>query len=85
MSDPRPDPQVVFREVGGETVLVHLATNRIYALNPTGARVWDGLGRGVPLETLRAELAAEFKVEPDRVAREVDALVAELRREGLLR
>ena len=47
---PLPNPDVVSRRLGDDTVLVHLKTNRIFALNPTGARFWEllleGMNRG---------------------------------------
>ena len=42
-----PDPEVVTQRVEGETVLVHLETNEIYALNPTASRAWDLLATGI--------------------------------------
>jgi Transglutaminase-like superfamily/Coenzyme PQQ synthesis protein D (PqqD) len=46
---PQLHPDVVWRWVDDEAVLVNVKTNRIYSLNPTGARLWEliGLERGL--------------------------------------
>lgn len=75
---------VVARRLDDEVVLVHLATNRIYALNPTGARFWELLAEGVERPEIVRRLCAEFAVEPDEVEREVSALSAELSKAGLV-
>lgn len=82
--DPRPNPDVVSEEIEGEVVLVHLGTNRIYALNETGARLWALLGAGFDPPRIRHELCREFDVDADEVKQQVDALLDELAREGLL-
>jgi hypothetical protein len=81
---PRPNPDVVFRDVEGETVLVHLGTNRIYALNATGARLWQLLTEGHDRPELMRRLLEEFDVEPATLAREIDGLLHELSQEELV-
>ncbi len=80
----KPHPQVVFRKVGDETVLVHTGTNRIYSLNPTGAAVWELLAAGHDAPRIREQLQRTYNVEPARLTREVDELLASFAREGLL-
>lgn len=88
MSDPkgnwRPDPDVVTQLVEGETVLVHLQTNEIYALNPTATRAWDMLASGSNRDEVQAALLQEFDVPPDQLREEIDTLIAELVEKKLL-
>jgi Coenzyme PQQ synthesis protein D (PqqD) len=79
-----PVEDVVYRELNGEIVLVHLGTDRIYALNETGARFWELLAAGSDRAAIRARLLQEFAVEPAELDVEIDALVAELARGGLV-
>jgi hypothetical protein len=81
---PRPSEDVVYRELGDESVLVHLVTNRIYALNPTAARFWSLLGSGRGRGEIERELLDEFDVTETEVHAEIDQLVASLRDEGLV-
>jgi hypothetical protein len=80
----RPSPDVVYQELEGEIVLVHLRTNRIYSLNRTGARVWELLGEGRDRAELLAHLEREFDVARHELEREVDSLLERLSAEGLV-
>lgn len=81
---PRPSKDVVYRELGDESVLVHLATNRIYALNPTAARFWSLLSSGRDRDEIERVLLDEFEVTETEVRAEIDRLAASLREEGLV-
>jgi hypothetical protein len=80
-----PDPEVVTQRVEGETVLVHLRTNEIYALNTTGSRAWDLLATGTSQEAVQEELQREFDAPGDQIRDELDALIANLIEKKLLR
>ena len=81
----RPDPDVVTQLVEGETVLVHLQSNEIYALNRTATRAWELLVDGKTKQETQAALQAEFDVPPDQLQDEIDALVGELVAKNVLR
>ncbi len=83
-SGPRPSQDVVFRQLEDETVLVHLGTNRIYALNPTGARFWELLAAGVDISDIKAQLLREFEVDGEQLDSEIESLLASLTSEGLV-
>jgi hypothetical protein len=81
---PQPNPDVVYQQLQGEVVLVHLKTNRIFALNPTGARFWELLVEGLTRAEIQAQIAEEFAVDPAAVEREIDGVLAALASEGLV-
>ncbi|HLB20343.1 MAG TPA: PqqD family protein [Gaiellaceae bacterium] len=81
---PRPVPDVVYRELEGEMVLVHLGTNRIYSLNETGAKFWERLAAGDERAEIERLLLAEFKVEPAELRQEIDSMLQALAEEGLV-
>ena len=80
----RPSPDVVFQELDGEVVLVHLKTNSVYSLNATGARLWELLVAGHDTAQIRGILTEEYEVDPTLLAREVDSLVDDLATENLV-
>jgi hypothetical protein len=80
----RPNPDVVYQRLDDEVVLVHLRTNCIFALNSTGARVWELIEAGHDEAGIRACLLDEFDVSPSRLNRELDSVLADLAAEGLL-
>ena len=81
---PRHSEHAVSSRLGDAGVLVHLRTNRIFELNPTGFRVWELIGEGLDLAAIEARLHDEFAVEPERLRTEVHDLVTALVRDGLL-
>ena len=82
---PRPVPDVAYRELEGEIVLVHLGTNRIYSLNETGARFWELLAGGSERDEIERQLLEEFVIEPEELRSEIDTMLAALAVEGLVR
>lgn len=81
----RQSPQVVSSRLGDSGVLVHLQTNRIFEVNATGLRIWELAGQdGRPVIEIEEALQQEFDVEPGRLHAELQALVEELSREGLV-
>ena len=52
-------PDVLFRLVGDEGVLLNLRTQRYLGLNPIGARVWTILEPGATIQAAYDELTAK--------------------------
>jgi hypothetical protein len=75
---------VLAAHLEGEAVLLHMDTKNYYRLNATAAHVYRGLERGLGREALLDGLCAEFEVERDTAARELDRLLAELGDRGLV-
>ena len=82
---PTPGPDVVSRRLGDEVVLVHLKSNRIFSLNPTGARFWELLSDGKSRYEIEAALLGEYDGSREEVSAEIDSLVRLLQAEGLVR
>lgn len=80
----RPAPEVLARRMPGGAVLVHLPTSRIFEVNETGALVWELLAEGLSREGALQRLVDEFDVEPGQAAADVDRMLEQLEREGLL-
>jgi hypothetical protein len=81
---PQPHPDVLWRRVGDEAVVVNLKTNRIYSLNYTGARLWELISAGHDREAAEAALIEEFDVEEGELREEVARILEELAKEGLI-
>jgi hypothetical protein len=78
----QPNPHVVSRRVGDGTVLVHLATNGIFELNETGARIWELLTEGCP--TPADTISAEFGIDRSIAMDAIDRLMQQLQAAGLV-
>lgn len=75
---------VLAAHLDGEAVLLHMDTKNYFRLNATAAHVFRGLERGLGREALLDGLCAEFDVERDTAAGELDRLLDELAARGLL-
>lgn len=84
MSGFRPNAEVLMRKVDDEFVLVHMGRNRIFALNSTGARLWELLSEGRSRGDAVEQLSREFDVDLRTVDAEAESLLRQLVREGLL-
>lgn len=82
---PTPSPDVVSRRLGDEIVLVHLKTNRIFSLSPTGARLWELLSEGRSRPEIEQQLQHEYDVSQETVSAEIDSLVTTLEGEALVK
>lgn len=76
---------VVAREAGGETVLLHLTDGTYFGLNPVGGRIWSFLdGEPRTLAEICAMVVLEYDVEEDEARADVLALACDLCSSGLL-
>lgn len=80
----RVSPNVQFRAVHDEVVLLDSRDDAYFALNPTGAVVWSVLAGGQPPEVAAAELVAQFGVSPEVARADAAALIDQLVARGLL-
>jgi hypothetical protein len=80
-----PNPDVVFRDLQGEAVILHLGTGTYFGLNEVGTRVWQLITERRTLREVCAAVAEEFDAPADRIERDVAALVDQLLGRDLLR
>ena len=81
----RPHPEVVDTELDeAEVALLHLDSKIYYSLNRTGARIWDGVKRGLSLNEISQRLQDEFDVDAERAERSVLTLIEDLSRQHLI-
>jgi len=78
-------PDVVFRQVSGEAVILDLASERYYGLDETGTRMWVLLAEAGDLAIVHERLLEEYDVDPQVLRHDLADLVARLLAEGLLR
>jgi hypothetical protein len=79
-----PHPDVVFKNVGGELVLLDFERGIYYGLNEVGSLVWQGLSDGKDHIAIIDELLTEYDVDRDHLERDVEALLRELAANGLV-
>lgn len=83
-SQVRQSDEVLMQEVGDEVVLLDLASERYFGLDPVGARVWVLISAEPCLDKVHAELCDEFEAESDRIRDDLLALIRQLADAGLV-
>jgi hypothetical protein len=76
-------PEVVFKELGGEGVLLDLASGMYFGLDETSTRLWLLLQMDGSLRSVFDQMIEEFEVDPDRLERDLLQFVADLTRRNL--
>jgi hypothetical protein len=76
--------EVVFRELGGESVLLDLRAGTYFGLNESGTRIWQLIEQHGTVDAVCDEMAQEFEVDRSALVRDVNALVDRLIARGLL-
>ena len=83
-----PHPDVVWREVDGEVVLLNVVTGQYFGLDPVGSQVWMLLQsagpKGLNLQGLCGLVTAQFEVDSTTADRDISALISELLTQQLL-
>jgi hypothetical protein len=77
-------PEVLAAHLEGEAVLLHMETKDYFRLNDTAAWIWKGVERGLDRAGLIASLLDRYEVTPEEAEAELDALLADLSRRGLI-
>ena len=80
----RPSRDVVAQRLGDDLMLVQLATDRIYSLNGTAARLWELVSTGLSADAIETRLGREFAVEPARLRRDVTRILASFAKNDLV-
>lgn len=76
--------EVLYQEVGGEGVLLDLASEQYFGLDPVGTRIWNLLDGDTCLDRIHAALADEYAADPARIGEDLLALARSLAEAGLV-
>jgi hypothetical protein len=77
-------PNVLVRELGGETVVLDLKTERYLGLDEVGTRMWNLLLASGSIESASKALLQEYDVEPSRLEGDLRQFVDKLIDHGLV-
>lgn len=81
-----PAEGVVSADIEGGTVLLDLRTEQVYSLHDTATDVWAYISTGPKtLPHILHYLNTLFDVSPDMLRHDLNALIGEWHREGLIR
>ena len=80
----RVNGDVVFRDLDGEAVLLHLERGTYFGLDPLGTRVWQALVEHGRARPVMASLLAEYDVAASVLEADVARLLNELSANDLI-
>jgi len=75
----------MFQEIGGEGVILDLASSTYFGLDEVGVRLWQMLQADPSLQAACETLLSEYEVEPTQLEQDLIKLVAQLGEAGLAR
>lgn len=78
-------PEVLFRELDGEAVMLDLETECYYGLDEVGTRIWQLFAQCGETEGVVTQMLAEYDVEEEQLRHDLAILLAELAEAGLIR
>ena len=80
----KPSEDVLFQELSGEAVLLHVRTEQYYGLDKVGARVWALIVETGSAGAMVLRMLEEFDVNEEELRGDVGRLVEELLASRLL-
>lgn len=82
---PKPSPSAIFRNMAEGGVLFSSESEVYFGVNPVGSIIWELLPTANTFEELCAALSQRFTdVGLDRITRDVQAFLSDLRANGLV-
>lgn len=75
---------VTGKVIDGEAVIINVVTGRYYSLEEAGCVAWVQLTAGASADDVVTAITERYDADPGQVARDLEALVEELRAEELL-
>ena len=76
---------VVFRILGGEAVLLNLATGTYFGLDEVGTRMWQLMSEHGSTDKVVEAMLEEYEVEESVLQSDVDKLVKDFSDNGLVK
>lgn len=76
--------QAIANAVADETVILHLGNGTYYGLDSIGARMWEAIKAGEPPVAICEAVLAQYDVDPQQLADDLRALLADLVSNSLL-
>jgi hypothetical protein len=78
-------PDVLSRNLDGETVLLDLESGTYFGLDAVGTRIWELIGQNQPLSAILAVILDEYDVDEQRARTDLLELLGALVAKGLIR
>jgi Coenzyme PQQ synthesis protein D (PqqD) len=81
---PMRNPQLAWREIDGEIVIISPEDSQVHELNETAALVWKRADGGQTVEQIAGDIAARYDVTSESAQRDVAEFIVQLAEKQLL-
>jgi pyrroloquinoline quinone biosynthesis protein D len=81
---PKPEQDVIWREVSDGVVLISPTEGQIRVLNEVGAQIWRLMDGKRDVAAIEADLLRRYNTSPEQVRVDLQSFLAELTDRGLL-
>ncbi len=79
-----PAPNVLVRELHGESVLLNLDSESYFGLDDVGTGIWRALTSSPSIDAACQALLGEYDVEPQRLRADLERFIEQLSTAGLI-
>ncbi len=76
--------EVLFRDLGGESVLLHLGSGQYFGLDEVGTLIWHLLVEGRSLDEIEEKIISEYDASAEDVKNDVLRIVQKLTQNRLV-
>jgi hypothetical protein len=80
-----PSPLIVAQKMDKGAILMDTHSGECFELNAVGSCVWSGIERGDSFDVIAQDLATQYRIPSARARADMDSLVLELLRVGIVR
>lgn len=92
MSSPAPsaslaglNPDILWRVVGNEALLLDTISAHYFSLDPIATEIWVGLNNGDTPEQIAAAMVSKYSIDDGRAKADIADLISDLRDAGIWR
>ena len=82
--NPSRRPEIPWRKIDDEALVVSPRSGMVYPLNPVGTRCWELADGSRPLAEIQRVIVEEFDAPPEQIAQDVRQFIADLESKALL-
>ena len=79
-----PTKDQIASELGGEAVILNLASGMYYGLNEIGARIWELIQQPCAFDSIFGVLIEEYDVDPDICKQDLIKILVEMEAASLI-
>jgi len=66
---------IIFKEIGGETIFLNRKNKKLYELNETASFIWSKVNKKVPIKKIIKNLSSKYNIEEKKAKKDVSEFI----------